>query len=232
MKELKEAEYWLESAKDLIKKEVANSEKYNVGDGDLYKSDEPDAFKYAWEGLSVGEQTNGDNNFKTIVNVIPDADALWFSRLDFWCKEAGSYIDILGIDHYPFTWSVPDGWSCLSLLLSKTNNPNDACYGKSAAVMETGYSTFLPNRIAVQSTFIKTSIALTLRWVVTYANTNLKYGVSIGCWYKSIDAIPNILKWEPGMIVESNFGIMYGWGGSDWTTKPGYADLKDAIGQY
>lgn len=30
MKELKEAEYWLESAKDLIKKEVANSEKYTV----------------------------------------------------------------------------------------------------------------------------------------------------------------------------------------------------------
>jgi hypothetical protein len=34
------------------------------------------------------------------------------------------------------------------------------------------------------------------------------------------------------VIPESFFGIMYGWGGSDWTTKTGYADLKDAIGQY
>jgi eight-cysteine-cluster-containing protein len=84
-----------------------------------------------------------DRDFETIVNVYSNW-VEWEPALTDWLKRAGKDIDIIGIDHYPSTFTFTSGaeWFPLDRLISRINDPNDAWYGKKGAIVETGYSTW------------------------------------------------------------------------------------------
>lgn len=149
-------------------------------------------FQYAYEGLKAGEcpdvlDSEHTNHFKTIVNVLttmPD----WEYSLNTWCSAAGDYIDVVAIDHYPGTWYTSMDWSPLARLSAKINDPNDPCYGKEGAIMETGYSSWFPGSEYLQESFINTDLGFLMKGIVTYNNQFFDNKITIGCWYKVVDS--------------------------------------------
>jgi cysteine-rich repeat protein len=84
---------------------------------------------------------DADLNFETIVNVYANWIG-WEDALQNWLTNAGDSIDIIGIDHYPGTWSGGDGsdWYPLDRLFYYMQ-----FYGKKGAIVETGYTTYPRN---------------------------------------------------------------------------------------
>lgn len=71
----------------------------------------------------------------------------WKDTLKLLCMEAGEYIDILGLDHYPGTWAA---WSDVNwkpvrdfLIEVAGSDSSSVWHGRQVALMETGYSTNL-----------------------------------------------------------------------------------------
>jgi len=95
----------------------------------------PDQFDAAFiEALGRGVN-DGDPGRYTIVNAF--ANWLdWDSTLRSWLNATGGFIDIVAIDHYPGTGTAtgPTDWTPLDVLISIANS-----YGKTLAIMETGY---------------------------------------------------------------------------------------------
>ena len=183
----------------------------------LHKADECKAFKNAHQGLA-----QHDSDFKTIVNVYADWLG-WANVLDRWCRDAGNYIDVLAIDHYPGTYNILkfDNWTPLEVLINKINNPNDPCYGKQGAITETGFSTWYPGSHKKHKDFVNTALPKIRR--LTYDNNSdpEKNKIIIACLYELRDNIG-------GRGIEGNFGILC----DDWKKKPAYDDLKTQIARF
>jgi len=97
----------------------------------------PDQFDAAFiEALGRGVDGDPGDRYK-IVNAFANWLG-WESALKSWLGSAGGFIDIVAIDHYPGTWTAtgPTDWSPLDKLISIANS-----YGKTPAIMETGYPT-------------------------------------------------------------------------------------------
>ncbi len=79
------------------------------------------------------------------VNLAADS-AGWERFVSDLLDQSPDACDIIGIDHYPGTWALQpaDNWAVLDRLLTRVNDPNDTWYGKQPAIIETGYSTYLP----------------------------------------------------------------------------------------
>jgi hypothetical protein len=82
---------------------------------------------------------------KIAVNVLVEMP-LWETYTNYLLKKAQASIDIIGIDHYPGTYSLSraKSWKPLKTLLNRVNDPGDLWYGKVPAILETGFSTYIP----------------------------------------------------------------------------------------
>lgn len=109
-----------------------------------YWVDMPDIIATAGEAVSsVQASVSAAASVKRFVN--PNCDFLgWGIALALWCERAGHAFDGIGVDHYPHTWAG-EGWDPLVAVLNRTNTAGDACFGKTPALLETGYSTFAPS---------------------------------------------------------------------------------------
>lgn len=80
-----------------------------------------------------------------IINVTADLPR-WEHFVTQCVRYADNAFDIIGLDYYPGTY-FPTDWRkfrCLARMLERVNDPHDLWYGKQAALIEFGYSTFLP----------------------------------------------------------------------------------------
>ncbi|MBI4612885.1 MAG: hypothetical protein HY720_04675 [Planctomycetes bacterium] len=154
-----------------------------------------------------------------------NVNANWFGWEDAvtdWVSKAGSSIDVIGVDHYPGTWSPGSNsnWYPLERLVERINTPGDPWYGKKGAVLETGYSSWAPVLADEegQKRWINESIPA-LHSKVREANRSNKYKVVLANYYLLLD--PDTNGWGP----EPHFGILH----TDSSPKLGYDDLKRQI---
>ena len=97
----------------------------------------------------------------TFINVMADDPfrvmgmVPWEEALDTWLDETtSSFIDGIGIDHYPGTWTIDPSfqdWSPLENLLSRVNDPTDALFGKQPAILESKRTHAIFSSISSQS---------------------------------------------------------------------------------
>ncbi len=174
-------------------------------------------YKYAHSAIS-----SEDDDFEVIVNVFCDLSG-WEDALTDWLSKANESIDIIGIDHYPGTWTLSgyDDWYPLDALINHISTPGDPCYGKKGAVLETGFSTYSSpfHDEDDQREFINTALPI-IREKVTSYNQNHTNKIIIGNWYELID-----YNSGGGINPEDHFGILY----TNRTKKPAYDDLKYQI---
>ena len=143
----------------------------------------------------------------------------WEEAVTDWVTKAGTFIDVIGVDHYPGTWSLGPftNWWPVDRLLERIQTPGDVWYGKQGAVLETGFSTWAPDLADEldQVAWIDQSLPA--------LRERVKSGpIVLGAFYQLIDA--NTAEWGH----EAHFGILK----SDLTPKPGYENLKQQIAQF
>jgi hypothetical protein len=84
---------------------------------------------------------------KIVVNFLVDIPR-WRQEAERLLFKTGTSIDVVGIDHYPGTWTIGPtrGWGCGIKMLSKIDptKPETPWYGRKLAIAETGYSTNVP----------------------------------------------------------------------------------------
>lgn len=97
--------------------------------------------------------------------------------------EAGCCIDIIGIDSFPGTYRLGNAssWKPLETLLRRVNDPNSTWYGKKAALLETGFSTYIPylKSRARQAQWIRSNFE-----VISRLNDSFPSSLCILNWYK------------------------------------------------
>lgn len=79
---------------------------------------------------------------RVMINVLMDLWN-WRDRVDALLQAAGEHIDIIGIDHYPGTWTFSDGadWDALITLARSAATRQGPWATTSLALAETGYAT-------------------------------------------------------------------------------------------
>lgn len=87
------------------------------------------------------------NGAKVVVNFLVDIP-YWRSKAERLLSQTGTSIDIVGIDHYPGTWTIGPrrSWAAGIRMLSEIDpaSPGTAWYGRELAIAETGYASNLP----------------------------------------------------------------------------------------
>ncbi len=192
----------------------------------IYLFDGPKYIRALYEGIN-----SVDDEFETTVNFFTDFPhddpgnliLYWPYSVTRYLLTAGDCIDIVGIDHYPGTWSLEsyEIWDQLYTLFHITDY-----YGKKAAVIETGYTTWYPHPVDYphteekQQKFINTAFP-TIRELTKLNNWEL---VFVG-WYELTDEEKPSVLWLP---TEKYFGIL----NVTLVPKAGYEDLKQQFAEW
>lgn len=139
--------------------------------------------------IAQGIKNGTTTPYQTIVNTYADnltftascnSQGGWYSHLADWLSTAGSYINIIAIDHYPGTycqgfWATDGFLSSLAGLASS--------YGKEYAVTETGWSTFDSSEDA-QNTYAQQALSQIYSFANSQVNDNPLLFIS---WYQLTD---------------------------------------------
>lgn len=67
----------------------------------------------------------------------------WERFTDEFLAQAGAWVDVVALDHYPDTWAPgtgPHEWDCLEVAARKAHDPTSPWYRKSVILGEIGYS--------------------------------------------------------------------------------------------
>ncbi|MBO8181263.1 MAG: right-handed parallel beta-helix repeat-containing protein [Archaeoglobus sp.] len=193
----------------------------------IYWLDGPKYIRALYEGIN-----SSDEDFETAVNFFTDSPhddrgnliLYWPFSVTRYLLMAGDCIDIVGIDHYPGTWSSEsyDSWYQLQILFNITEY-----YKKKAAVIETGYATgpwwwYYPDGFHTeekQRLFINAALS-TIKDTV---NTLGKDMIFVG-WYELADEENPSM----GLPPEKYFGIL----NVSLIPKSGYNDLRSQFSEW
>jgi polysaccharide biosynthesis protein PslG len=172
---------------------------------------------FARAGAVVRER---DPDAETLINVYADVPG-WQRALTQWLERAGELVDVVGVDHYPGTWSLASStrWGPLRALVRRAGDPDDPLHGKRLAVLETGFSAWLP-RIADeddQRRWVARALPA-LHDLVREVHERRPGLVALACYYQLVDAPDRALQ-------EGGFGVLRG----DLSPKPAAAALREAI---
>ena len=120
------------------------------------------------------------------VNAMAD-DPLWHRAVDGWIDCAGGYIDAVGVDHYPGTWTLSSwtDWAPLDRLLDATAT---SWAGRAAGVLETGYSSWssIVASEDMQASWVNASLPA-MRERVRAAGAASRFEVAN--WYTLLDGV-------------------------------------------
>ncbi len=139
----------------------------------------------------------------TIVNVFADC-FFWSNYLESWLNSAaGSWINIIAIDHYPGTWTMTSysDWSPLVSLIKIAQQ-----YHKIPAIMETGYPTKGDDHNEKEQVkFINTAFSV-------IAKIASKHQIAFVSWYTLWDEPHSGILWYSGWgVLTNNFTKKHGW---------------------
>lgn len=164
-----------------------------------------------------------DPGSETVVNVLADFPG-WERELTRWLSKAGDVIDVVGVDHYPGTWSwrPVTEWAPLRTILRRSGQKGDPLYGKRVAVVETGCSAW-PERIvgdAGQVRWVRRALPA-LKALVVDANARDPGRVALLGFYQLMDA-----KGRVGQ--EGSFGVLR----ADGSLKPAAEALREELSRF
>jgi hypothetical protein len=161
---------------------------------------------------------------RTYANVMANLVG-WEEAVTDWVVKSGDAIDVIGIDHYPGTWTASSfsDWAPFDILITRINDPADAWYGKLGAVMETGYSSWMAVTAdeGRQRDWINESLPV-LRSRIAQAHATETYGIVLANYYQLIDVDTD------GWGQEAHFGILH----TDLSEKEGYSALRTQLGLF
>ena len=163
-----------------------------------------------------------DPTATTYVNVMANVVG-WEAAVTDWVTQAGTFIDVIGVDHYPGTWCCIswEDWTPFDTLVTRISNPSDAWFGHRGAVIETGFSSWA----AVvadeddQRDWIATSLPV-LRQKVEAAEAANPGSIALVGYYQLINA--------DAPVQEGHFGILH----DDLSPKKGYSALQTELAQF
>ncbi len=145
---------------------------------------------------------NLDGRRKLAVNIV-DGVPFWETYTTWLMAEVGDCIDIIAIDSYPETWKLSQAtnWHSLERLLVRVNDSTDIWAGKIPAILETGYSTYVPllRTASKQAEWIRASFD-----AISLLNDNFSSSLRILNWYKLFDD-----HGEGFLSVLGHFGVVH-----------------------
>ena len=151
----------------------------------------------------------------------------WQTYLDRLLAQAGDCIDIIGIDSFPETYKLNNArsWEPLEILLRRVNDPTDPWYGKKPALLETGFSTYIPGlkTPARQAEWIRSSFE-----AIRQLNDGFSNSIQILNWYKLFNDYG-----ETPLNIIGHFGVlrMMKQAGRISKKQPAYATLAEGFGR-
>ena len=179
-----------------------------------------------------------DPGAKKHVNVMANVPG-WEDAVTDWIVHAGAHIHVIGVDHYPGTWSPVSAtdWTPLDILIARINDPSDEWYGKEGMILETGYSSWawLLADEYDQRDWINAALPAA-RAKINDNNLNNPYPIIGANFYQLIDTCTdafdpaNCRNNDPvfGQGIEAHFGIIH----SNFSEKVGYGALKNQLQQF
>lgn len=119
--------------------------------------------------IAQGIQAGATTPYQTIANIYADsvpgssctAQGAWYTDLQNALNQAGSYINVIAVDHYPGTYCTGT-WSSDGVLSSLASLASQ--YGKGYAITETGWSLYQSSETA-QDSFAQQALS----YIYTYA---------------------------------------------------------------
>ena len=143
---------------------------------------------------------------------------------DAWGRDS---IDIVAIDHYPGTWCCGFNyrdWGALDTLLQIARD-----FGKEAAIMETGFSTFDEpyNDQDNQEDFVNNALDEILTKTGTHNRQYPANALLVVSWYELVDRCTGCWKVPQE---EPNFGILTS--SAPWGQKLAYDDLRYQVSRW
>jgi len=172
-----------------------------------------------------------DSSFKTMINMLCDFHSWkddFIKFLDTYGLE--NYIDVLGIDHYPGTWSPYQSYDHWSELVDLFNLIANRYPGKEAAVIETGFATAEYDSLnnlymqKKQEEFINAALPK-IRSIARNPDKSKGVRLRFIGWYELADEPWKDIPKEP------YFGILMYLNGNFYA-KMGYDDLKYQFKQF
>jgi hypothetical protein len=179
-----------------------------------------------------GVRIDGDpNDYRCMINVLAQAPfwdidlTYYLSQLD--AADPANTVTLIGLDHYPGTWTLTPDWDWLPLLrlMRMLADPGHPAYGRDGAVMETGYSTWgrwLHNELS-QLTWIDSSLPV-LRFLLHAFNATQPARFEFAIWYELFDADSSSYPLD----IEAHFGILH----TDGSPKTAYPALREQIAEF
>ena len=187
----------------------------------------------------LGIQTNDSVSqaHACAINIMTNNDIIWEGNLEqyfVWLNEHAHTIGVIGIDHYPGTWSNPlirpwEDWYPLDAAISKANGKG-SCAGKDIAIMETGYASGGSNHHEKgQEEWINLSLNVAYKKAFECnSDPNKVNKVILFNWYELLDGDVNPID---VFGFEHNFGILaHDPSFNTIRRKQGYDSLKRTIG--
>ncbi len=181
----------------------------------------------------AGEQVKTSHSESLrFVNVLANLPG-WQNHVDAWISKAGESFDVIAIDHYPGTWTpfADNNWYPLDILISRINDPNDLWYGKQAAVIETGFSSwFLPIASeARQARWMEKSLPAVLGKIRLNNRKSDNKVLALGV-YQLVDTCSQQFKRESchgedlffTIGIEAHFGLL----NSDYSEKLAFNEIR------
>jgi hypothetical protein len=172
-----------------------------------------------------------DPGATTYVNVMADIVG-WEDHVTGWIEQAGDVIDVIGVDHYPGTWTATlyTDWGPLQTLIDRINNPEDVWYGKRGAILETGFSSWaaLVSDQNRQKVWIEESLPVA-REMIRAAQDTGSFGIELVNYYQLIDT--NTYGEGTGLYEtgpEAHFGVV----SDQFEYKLGFEALKTEVATY
>lgn len=185
-------------------------------------------FRAGRAGITAGLAAAGRPNHRTttILNVLVDGHdspvgPSWMTDVDFYMERAKDAIDVIGIDHYPGTWSVGDwGGNVLDRLGALGRR-----WGKAVAVLETGLSTTpctMPwNTEAAQAAWVREQLPRIRAKARALEQSGVRF--ELVNWFKLEDRETSDC-FDP----EDHFGVVR----TDRSKKPAFDALREQIASF
>lgn len=142
---------------------------------------------------------------RTAINVLADLPG-WLASLERTIGDTGDSIDIIGIDHYPETWTVSwlspiSDWSRLGdRLAGRLADVRSPLNGRPVAILETGYSTNVP---LLRNDEAQVRYLSSLSDGLKFLDSRLPHGLAFVGIYELADGDSNA-----GVDPESHFGLI------------------------
>ncbi|MGE0174761.1 MAG: hypothetical protein AB7T49_18355 [Oligoflexales bacterium] len=169
-----------------------------------------------------------------MVNVFVGRGIPWKKDVESWLEKSGEYIDVVGLDHFPMTWSLYSvtDWSPVKDILNQVRNQEGVWAGKRVAIAETGFSSWIPGvGESLQNLYIENTLGSLYK--IFREDPTLLDHTELLAWYQLVDnrsgwpTSLNISDW----LTESKFGVLMDHA-NGYQTKGSFQKLKEYIQRF